>query len=112
MRAFRGGKLEILLATDIAARGIDIDDLTHVIHLELPDTVDQYIHRSGRTGRMGKEGTVVSLVTPQEERKLLQFAKKLGIVFTKQEMFKGSFVETKPKAPKEKETSIYWEEKA
>ena len=64
MRAFRGGKLEILLATDIAARGIDIDDLTHVIHLELPDTVDQYIHRSGRTGRMGKEGTVVSLVTP------------------------------------------------
>ena len=75
MRAFRGGKLEILLATDIAARGIDIDDLTHVIHLELPDTVDQYIHRSGRTGRMGKEGTVVSLVTEQEERKLPQFAK-------------------------------------
>ncbi|MGH0594281.1 DEAD/DEAH box helicase [Bacillus pretiosus] len=106
MRAFRSGKLEILLATDIAARGIDIDDLTHVIHLELPDTVDQYIHRSGRTGRMGKEGTVVSLVTQQEERKLLQFAKKLGIVFTKQEMFNGSFVETKPKAPKKKKPAF------
>ncbi|MEH6980275.1 DEAD/DEAH box helicase, partial [Bacillus pseudomycoides] len=100
MRAFRHGNLEILLATDIAARGLDIDDLTHVIHLELPDTLDQYIHRSGRTGRMGKEGTVVSLVTPQEERKLLQFAKKLGIQFKKHEMFKGTFVESKPKAPK------------
>jgi superfamily II DNA/RNA helicase len=106
MRAFRSGKLEILLATDIAARGLDIDDLTHVIHLELPDTVDQYIHRSGRTGRMGKEGTVVSLVTEQEERKLLQFAKKLGIVFTKQEMFKGTFVESKPPAPKKKKPAF------
>ncbi|PFZ03298.1 RNA helicase [Bacillus pseudomycoides] len=106
MRAFRQGKIEILLATDIAARGLDIDDLTHVIHLELPDTIDQYIHRSGRTGRMGKEGTVVSLVTPQEERKLLQFAKKLGIQFKKQEMFKGTFVESKPKAPKKKKPTF------
>ena len=87
MRAFRGGKLEILLATDIAARGIDIDDLTHVIHLELPDTVDQYIHRSGRTGRMGKEGTVVSLVTPRRAQ-ITAICEKLGIVFTKQEMFR------------------------
>ncbi len=55
---------------------------------------------------MGKEGTVVSLVTEQEERKLLQFAKKLGIVFTKQEMFNGSFVETKPKAPKKKKPAF------
>ncbi|MEI4802154.1 DEAD/DEAH box helicase [Bacillus sp. FJAT-51639] len=106
MRAFRQGKVEILLATDIAARGLDIDDLTHVIHLELPDTLDQYIHRSGRTGRMGKEGTVVSLVTPQEEKKLLQFAKKLGIQFKKQEMFKGSFVESKPKEPKKKKPAF------
>lgn len=106
MRAFRQGKVEILLATDIAARGLDIDDLTHVIHLELPDTLDQYIHRSGRTGRMGKEGTVVSLVTPQEERKLLQFAKKLGIQFKKQEMFKGTFVESKPQAPKKKKPTF------
>ncbi|ABS21905.1 DEAD/DEAH box helicase [Bacillus cytotoxicus] len=106
MRAFRSGKLEILLATDVAARGLDINDLTHVIHLELPDTLDQYIHRSGRTGRMGKEGTVISLVTPQEERKLLQFANKLGIVFKKQEIFKGTFVESKPKAPKKKKPAF------
>ncbi|PGZ97492.1 RNA helicase [Bacillus pseudomycoides] len=106
MRAFRQGKVEILLATDIAARGLDIDDLTHVIHLELPDTLDQYIHRSGRTGRMGREGTVVSLVTPQEEKKLLQFAKKLGIQFNKKEVFKGSFVESKPKVPKKKKPAF------
>ncbi|WP_242144748.1 MULTISPECIES: DEAD/DEAH box helicase [unclassified Bacillus cereus group] len=106
MRAFRSGKLEILLATDVAARGLDINDLTHVIHLELPDTLDQYIHRSGRTGRMGKEGTVISLVTPQEERKLLQFANKLGIVFKKQEIFKGTFVESKPKAQKKKKPAF------
>ncbi|MGG2092416.1 DEAD/DEAH box helicase [Bacillus sp. S13(2024)] len=112
MRAFRQGKVEILLATDIAARGLDIDDLTHVIHLELPDTLDQYIHRSGRTGRMGKEGTVVSLVTPQEEKKLLQFAKKLGIQFNKQEMFKGSFVESKPKTPKKKKPAFNGKKKS
>ena len=61
---------------------------------------------------MGKEGTVVSLVTPQEERKLLQFAKKLGIVFTKQEMFKRIICRNETESTKEKETSIYWEEKA
>ena len=102
MRAFRGGKLEILLATDIAARGIDIDDLTHVIHLELPDTVDQYIHRSGRTGRMGKEGTVVSLVTP-----LKKSANYCNLRKTRHRIYEArnvqrSFVETKPKAPKKR----------
>ncbi len=112
MRAFRGGKLEILLATDIAARGIDIDDLTHVIHLELPDTVDQYIHRSGRTGRMGKEGTVVSLVTPQEERKLLQFAKKTRYRIYEARNVQRIICRNKTESTKEKETSIYWEEKA
>ncbi|WP_028400045.1 DEAD/DEAH box helicase [Ectobacillus panaciterrae] len=102
LRAFRQGKVQIVLATDVAARGLDIEGLTHVIHLDLPETVDQYIHRSGRTGRMGKEGTVISLVTPNEEKKLLQFAKKLGIEFEKLEIYKGSFVTKKPPAPKKK----------
>jgi superfamily II DNA/RNA helicase len=100
LHAFRQGKIQIVLATDVAARGLDIEGLTHVIHLDLPETVDQYIHRSGRTGRMGKEGTVISLVTPGEEKKLLQFAKKLGIQFEKLEIYKGSFVARKPQLPK------------
>ncbi|MFD3450178.1 DEAD/DEAH box helicase [Microbacteriaceae bacterium 4G12] len=102
LQAFRQGKLQVLLATDVAARGLDIEGLTHVIHLDLPDTIDQYIHRSGRTGRMGNEGTVISLVTQGEEKKLQQFAKRLGIQFEKQEIFKGDLVEQKPPAPKKK----------
>ncbi|UOY92788.1 DEAD/DEAH box helicase [Ectobacillus sp. JY-23] len=102
LRAFRQGKIQVVLATDVAARGLDIEGLTHVLHLDLPETVDQYIHRSGRTGRMGNEGTVISLVTPNEEKKLLQFAKKLGIQFEKLEIYKGGFIEKKPAPAKKK----------
>jgi superfamily II DNA/RNA helicase len=102
LRQFHQGKLQLLLATDVAARGLHVEDLMHVIHLDIPETLDQYIHRSGRTGRMGKEGIVISLVTPAEEKKLLQFSKKLGIEFVKQEIFKGEFVAKKPFVPKKK----------
>ncbi|MDG4656287.1 DEAD/DEAH box helicase [Ectobacillus antri] len=102
LRAFRQGKIQVVLATDVAARGLDIEGLTHVLHLDLPETVDQYIHRSGRTGRMGNEGTVISLVTPNEEKKLLQFAKKLGIQFEKLEIYKGALIEKKPTPAKKK----------
>ncbi|MFX3625311.1 MAG: DEAD/DEAH box helicase [Ectobacillus sp.] len=102
LKDFRQGKVQIVLATDVAARGLDIEGLTHVLHLDLPETVDQYIHRSGRTGRMGKEGTVISLVTPNEEKKLLQFSKKLGIEFEKLEIYKGNFVSKKPPVSKKK----------
>ncbi|MBO9129541.1 DEAD/DEAH box helicase [Bacillus sp. 165] len=102
LRKLHQGKLQLLLATDVAARGLHVEELTHVIHLDIPETLDQYIHRSGRTGRMGKEGTVISLVTPNEEKKLMQFSKKLGIEFVKQDIFKGEFVEKKPFVPKKK----------
>lgn len=69
LSAFERGEFPLLLATDIAARGLDIDDLPYVIHADIPNE-DGYIHRSGRTGRAGKEGTVLSLVTPMEESKL------------------------------------------
>jgi superfamily II DNA/RNA helicase len=106
LRDFRNGKIQVLLATDVAARGLDIEGVTHVIHLDFPNTVDQYIHRSGRTGRMGKEGTVISVVTTGEEQKLLQFAKKLGIQFEKMEIYKGDFVTQKPPAPKKKQSTF------
>jgi ATP-dependent RNA helicase DeaD len=73
---FRKKKITILVATDVAARGIDVQNLSHVINYSLPQEVDSYIHRIGRTGRAGKEGTAVTFVTPSEYRKLL-FLKRM-----------------------------------
>ncbi|MCD6182558.1 MAG: DEAD/DEAH box helicase [Candidatus Cloacimonetes bacterium] len=68
---FRNKKISILVATDVAARGIDIVDLTHVLNYSLPQDPESYIHRIGRTGRAGKEGTAITFITPAEYRKLL-----------------------------------------
>ncbi|WP_240810141.1 DEAD/DEAH box helicase [Actinomadura sp. WMMA1423] len=62
LRAFRNGKISVLVATDVAARGLDVDDVTHVVNYECPDSADTYVHRIGRTGRAGKEGVAVTLV--------------------------------------------------
>lgn len=67
---FRNGTTPILVATDLAARGLDIDNLKNIIHYELPDAAAAYLHRSGRTGRAGKSGTVYTLVTARDEQKL------------------------------------------
>ncbi len=74
---FKSKKLNMLVATDVAARGIDIKDLTHVINYSLPQDPESYIHRIGRTGRAGKEGTAITFVTPEEYRKML-FIKKIA----------------------------------
>ena len=63
MRRIKGGELRFLIATDVAARGIDISDLTHVIGYSAPESPDVYVHRTGRTGRAGKAGTAISLVS-------------------------------------------------
>ncbi|HEX2314144.1 MAG TPA: DEAD/DEAH box helicase [Thermomonospora sp.] len=62
LRAFRSGKIDVLVATDVAARGLDVDDVTHVVNYECPDSAETYVHRIGRTGRAGKEGIAVTLV--------------------------------------------------
>jgi len=62
LRAFRTGKIDVLVATDVAARGLDVDDVTHVINYECPDSADTYVHRIGRTGRAGRTGTAVTFV--------------------------------------------------
>jgi len=62
LRAFRGGKVDVLVATDVAARGIDIDDVTHVVNFECPDDEKAYVHRIGRTGRAGRAGVAVTFV--------------------------------------------------
>ena len=67
---FRNGQVSILVATDVAARGLDIDDISHVINYDLPTDSEIYVHRIGRTGRAGKSGIAYSLVTPTEIRRL------------------------------------------
>ena len=69
LRAFRNGKVDILVATDVAARGIDVDDVTHVINFQTPDDPMTYVHRIGRTGRAGRTGTAITLVGYDETRK-------------------------------------------
>ena len=70
--AFKGGKLRVLVATDVAARGLDIDDLPYVINYELPHTAEDYVHRIGRTGRAGRVGNALSLVSPEEKHWLVE----------------------------------------
>ncbi|WP_078382158.1 DEAD/DEAH box helicase [Sutcliffiella halmapala] len=93
LKNFRKDEYPVLLATDVAARGLDIKELSHVIHYDLPEEVESYIHRSGRTGRQGAEGTVISILSEREERKLKQFAKELNIPLHKRVMFGGKLVQ-------------------
>jgi ATP-dependent RNA helicase RhlE len=75
LEAFKAGTVRVLVATDVAARGLDIDDLPHVINYELPHTAEDYIHRIGRTGRAGKKGDATSLVAPEEKQRLADIEK-------------------------------------
>jgi ATP-dependent RNA helicase DeaD len=79
MRAFKNGKLQILVATDLAARGIDVKELAFVVHYELPEKTEYYTHRSGRTGRAGNKGFSLSLITPREHEGLKKIERELGI---------------------------------
>ena len=93
LRKFRIGEFPMLIATDLAARGLDIEGLTHVINWDLPRYSKQYLHRSGRTGRMGAVGTVISIVTKGEESDLKKKTNKLGISLKKKRLFKGELVD-------------------
>jgi ATP-dependent RNA helicase DeaD len=79
MRAFKNGKLQILIATDLAARGIDVKELAFVVHYQLPEKTEYYTHRSGRTGRAGNKGFSLSMITPREHEGLKRIEKDLGI---------------------------------
>lgn len=81
MKAFRGRQIQMLVATDVAARGIDVDDITHVINYQLPDEVETYNHRSGRTGRAGKTGTSIVIVTKSEYKKISQIERIIKTKF-------------------------------
>ena len=83
MRRFRDKTLQILVATDVAARGIDVVDITHVINYNLPDEIENYTHRSGRTARAGKKGQSIVLVTSRESFKIQKIERKIRANFTK-----------------------------
>ena len=83
MARFRAGHLQMLVATDVAARGLDVNDLTHVINYNLPDDPEVYIHRSGRTGRAGKRGISITLIHMREKGKLRDVERKVGKQFLK-----------------------------
>ncbi|NLL95145.1 MAG: DEAD/DEAH box helicase [Thermoplasmatales archaeon] len=82
----RDGKTEILIATDVAARGLDVDDIDYVINYDMPGDVETYIHRIGRTGRAGKEGTAVSFVTSAEEYLVKEFEIRTGMEIEKRDV--------------------------
>ena len=81
MQKFRQHLTQLLVATDVAARGLDVDDLTHVINYGLPDDIENYTHRSGRTGRAGKKGTSISIVHSKEKHKIRNIEKEIGKKF-------------------------------
>ena len=81
MQKFRQHLTQLLVATDVAARGLDVDDLTHVINYGLPDDIENYTHRSGRTGRAGKKGTSISIVHSREKHKIRLIEKEIGKQF-------------------------------
>ena len=89
MRRFRNRQLQILVATDVAARGLDVEDLTHVINYNLPDDDEIYIHRSGRTGRAGKKGVSIAIIDGRNMRKLKDIERTSNISFKKKNVPNG-----------------------
>jgi ATP-dependent RNA helicase DeaD len=92
MARFRGKHLQMLVATDVAARGLDVNDLTHVINYNLPDDPEIYVHRSGRTGRAGKTGVSITLIHLREKGKLKQVERTLNKPFIKKEVPSGKVI--------------------
>ena len=107
MARFRGGQADLLIATDVAARGLDIDQVTHVVNYDIPWDVESYIHRIGRTGRAGRSGEAITLVSPRERYQLRQIERMINapirparvpstadIASRRREMFKARILET------------------
>jgi ATP-dependent RNA helicase RhlE len=98
LAGFRTGRYAVLVATDVAARGLDIQDVSHVINFDLPDAPDSYIHRIGRTARIGKSGEALSLVMPEDGLSLQGIERKLGVRLERAQI--GRFEALHPAADK------------
>ncbi|MDT0686517.1 DEAD/DEAH box helicase [Autumnicola psychrophila] len=89
MKSFRSRQIQMLVATDVAARGIDVDDITHVINYQLPDEIETYTHRSGRTGRAGKSGVSMVIISKSELRKIKSIERIIGQSFEQKDIPDG-----------------------
>lgn len=94
LQGFRSGKIKVLIASDLAARGLDIEGLTHIINLDLPRESKEYLHRVGRTGRMGKAGTAISIVTKYETSLIHKYEKEFKIKIAEKTIYKGVIQES------------------
>ncbi|HPC72402.1 MAG TPA: DEAD/DEAH box helicase [Treponema sp.] len=99
MDDFRSGRVRVLVTSDLAARGLDIQDITQVIALDVPDSTDAYAHRAGRTGRSGKHGTMITIGDEVELQRLAKLEKKLGIVIYPKILYKGQVLAPAPVDP-------------
>ena len=86
MKRFKTRSMQLLIATDVAARGIDVHNLTHVLHHTLPDQLDGYTHRSGRTGRAGKKGVSLAFINPREGKRITELERKINVKFERIEV--------------------------
>lgn len=97
MDSFRSGKMPILLASDIAARGLDVKGVTHIVNYELPEKAADYLHRTGRTGRQGEAGIAISLVTVTELENLVRFSREGGFKLSEKKLSFGNVVDVDAK---------------
>lgn len=91
---FREGRVSVLVASDIGSRGLDIEGVTHIINLDVPEEPTHYLHRAGRCGRMGRKGTAISIVTPYERKWVHKYEKAWGLHFEQKEMSYGRLVDS------------------
>ncbi|MEA1974795.1 MAG: DEAD/DEAH box helicase [Bacillota bacterium] len=89
MKSFRSAKLQYLIATDLASRGLDITGITHIYNFDIPETAEIYIHRIGRTGRMGKDGNAITFVTPRDKEKLNAIENKIKMKIPQKEYIRS-----------------------
>jgi superfamily II DNA/RNA helicase len=91
--AFKSGKANVLIASDLVARGLDLQDITHIISLDIPANLNEYVHRAGRTGRAGKKGVAISIITERDIDSLMKIERMHGIEFQVKEVRNGALVE-------------------
>lgn len=94
MENFREGRINVLVASDIGSRGLDIEGVTHIINLDVPEEPTHYLHRAGRCGRKGMEGTAITIVTPYERKWVHKYEKAWGLRFEQKEMSYGKLVDS------------------